>query len=537
MNGVASRLAKNKILRIFIWIIWRALFAAGKIKGFNIKVIGKHMARGRSAFKMPVSYALAINQFVLASILRAWADVLYAIKGWLGIRSRMAYAAGWLAARRVRVSQRVHFFVWIRVHRMPRFFIESWQLWRLRTTLARAYRYVPFYSRFWDACGVDTNKILRLGDIRALPVISKQFLKSVPENDRFNINLPVKYLEECQTSGSTGEPFRFVVSRRYDFNSKFGLIPAYTTFTRNSLRFILWRGLSSQIAWECHSAVAEIKIHSSPWGKRYLHIPTSEMRISPQSVIEKLRSFRPNVLNTRSTLLVELARISERLPYGERPRPDFIIAHGEMLSQTQREYIKSILGTEPHEIYGLTETDDIALDCHFHNGLHIHEESFIVEILDGRGQPLPPGEMGRIIVTDLSSSAMTFIRYDTGDRGMILAEPCPCGLSSKRLMVKGRVGGFMEIGGRRYNYAEFQMILSRAGHFILRYQLAKVAGDKLELRIIPTSACSTADLERLFGEFRNDLGISPLIKVVDEIAYSDSGKTHFIIDETGQRRH
>jgi len=36
-----------------------------------------------------------------------------------------------------------------------------------------------------------------------------------------------------------------------------------------------------------------------------------------------------------------------------------------------------------------------------------------------RGQPLPPGETGRLAITDLVNTAMPLIRYDVGDVGRL----------------------------------------------------------------------------------------------------------------------
>src|SRR5205823_310786 len=38
-----------------------------------------------------------------------------------------------------------------------------------------------------------------------------------------------------------------------------------------------------------------------------------------------------------------------------------------------------------------------------------------IEVVDDRGRPVTPGELGRLVLTDLNNWVMPFVRYDTGD--------------------------------------------------------------------------------------------------------------------------
>lgn len=50
----------------------------------------------------------------------------------------------------------------------------------------------------------------------------------------------------------------------------------------------------------------------------------------------------------------------------------------------------------------------------------INQASYIIEILQlDNDAPAQPGEKGRIVITDLFNEAMPFIRYDTGDLGIV----------------------------------------------------------------------------------------------------------------------
>lgn len=74
----------------------------------------------------------------------------------------------------------------------------------------------------------------------------------------------------------------------------------------------------------------------------------------------------------------------------------------------------------------LPELGCFALQCPEHGGLHVMAEGILAETLDQSGQPSPPGETGRLVLTTLQNLAMPLLRYDTGLRAA-LGPPCGCG--------------------------------------------------------------------------------------------------------------
>ena len=70
-------------------------------------------------------------------------------------------------------------------------------------------------------------------------------------------------------------------------------------------------------------------------------------------------------------------------------------------------------------IYGLSEIigPGVAGECvEERNGLHVHEDHFLPEIVDPEsGEQLPEGELGVLVLTTLTKQALPLIRYWTGD--------------------------------------------------------------------------------------------------------------------------
>src|SRR5690606_29376196 len=64
----------------------------------------------------------------------------------------------------------------------------------------------------------------------------------------------------------------------------------------------------------------------------------------------------------------------------------------------------------------------------------ILDEDVIVEIVrPGTGDPLPPGEVGEVVVTVLGNPAYPMIRFATGDLSAIMPGTSPCGRTNTRI--------------------------------------------------------------------------------------------------------
>jgi phenylacetate-CoA ligase len=105
-----------------------------------------------------------------------------------------------------------------------------------------------------------------------------------------------------------------------------------------------------------------------------------------------------------------------------------VFVTGEILWPNQREIISSVMNAPVADGYGGRDSGFISHECP-QGGMHILADTVIVEVVDADGQPVAPGESGDIVVTDLYSHEVPFIRYATGDRGVLSTAACRCGRS------------------------------------------------------------------------------------------------------------
>ncbi|RME75848.1 MAG: hypothetical protein D6776_02360 [Planctomycetota bacterium] len=152
--------------------------------------------------------------------------------------------------------------------------------------------------------------------------------------------------------------------------------------------------------------------------------------------LDRIAALRPRLLRGLPLYLVWLAQRAEQrgitLPGLERIAP-----FGGLLSPHMAARVERAFGARFVNAYGSSELGSVAVGCGHSPFMHLFEDLFIVEIEDG-GRPVPDGQPGRLLITDLSNRAMPLLRYAPGDVAIRLRGPCPCGLDTERILVCGR---------------------------------------------------------------------------------------------------
>jgi phenylacetate-CoA ligase len=165
-------------------------------------------------------------------------------------------------------------------------------------------------------------------------------------------------------------------------------------------------------------------------------IPNSMLSLEKQLMV--LRDYRTTALVTTPSYA---ARIAERVRDADigvdRLALKTLILVGEPVAPPARRQLEQRLKVSTWVHYGLSEVPGPALayECSHHEGLHVHEDHFIVEIVDPDSGRLVAGDQaGELVLTSLTASAMPLIRFRTGDRAHRLSASCPCGAPEGRIV-------------------------------------------------------------------------------------------------------
>ncbi|MBI4717583.1 MAG: AMP-binding protein [Planctomycetes bacterium] len=189
-----------------------------------------------------------------------------------------------------------------------------------------------------------------------------------------------------------------------------------------------------------------------------------------------------------------------------------------------RRRIESTWGARVIDHAGMTEIGPWGFECaEVEGGMHVIESEFIAEVLDPTsGRPLPDGERGELVLTNLGRLGSPLIRYRTGDQVVLSRGRCSCGRWYARVEagVEGRTDDMLLIRGnnvfpsaiegivRRFTeVAEFRLRVSeRSSMAELTIEIEPVAG---------VAAEASAGLARRIAEaVRDRLHFRPRVETV-----------------------
>jgi phenylacetate-CoA ligase len=115
----------------------------------------------------------------------------------------------------------------------------------------------------------------------------------------------------------------------------------------------------------------------------------------------------------------------------------------------------------------------VAAEClEARTGLHVHEDHFLVEVIDEDGREVEAGAEGELVFTTLTKEALPLIRYRTGDLGRLIEEPCVCGRSTVRIAgLRGRLDEMLIVRGVNLYPSEVEEALLSVEGLAPHYQL------------------------------------------------------------------
>jgi len=406
--------------------------------------------------------------------------------------------------------------------------IQERQFRQATALLRHARETVPYYRDKPGSTGNSTGKAASPEGWASIPVLLREDVQAAGVG-LHSARIPKGHGRtlKVQTSGSTGRPVKglhtelsaFLIAAinlrghlwfRRDFTRKLGVI---RDFKGNAAPFP--HGDSSP-NW---SRTVEAIAKSGPSVALNINTTTIEQQI------DWMRRNDPTYLLCFPTVLHEMARrcIEQGIGFSSLSE---VATIGEVVTPEIRAACRKAWGVPLVDTYSSQEIGTMALQCPEHEHYHVQAESFLMEILDDDGRPAAPGELGRVVVTNLHNFAMPMIRYWIGDYAEAGA-PCPCGrglpvvnrfVGRVRNLIVLPTGDRMEPG---YSAETFTDVAA-----IRQFQVIQTAPTAMTIKVVvdpPLSGDQTAriseNLWALFG-YRFDF----TFEHVDEIPRSAVGK-------------
>jgi phenylacetate-CoA ligase len=423
------------------------------------------------------------------------------------------------------------------VELLPRKEIVSLQESRLRRLARYVYEFVPFYRKRFNELGVSPTDIRDIDDIRKLPFTLKSDLRDNYPFGMFAVNRG-EIVRLHASSGTTGKP-TVVGYTQNDLNIWSELVA----------RALVGAGVSKydtvHIAYGYGLFTGGLGLHYGVERLGGTVVPSSGGQTKRQ--IQLIMDFEATAIACTPSYLLHLADVAEDMGLSLRDSKLRVgVLGAEPWSEEMRKRIEERIDFTAVDIYGLSEImgPGVACECLEKDGLHVAEDAFIAEIIDPNTlEPLPPGEVGELVITTLLKEGIPLIRYRTRDLTRLNVEPCICGRTHARISrILGRSDDMLIIRGVNVFPSQIESALAQvegtSPHYLIIVDRDRDL-DTIEVwvEVLPELFTSEVrSLERLQKKVADSIynicGISVKVKLVEPKSIERSeGKAKRVIDK------
>jgi phenylacetate-CoA ligase len=371
--------------------------------------------------------------------------------------------------------------------------MQQLQAQALAALIAHHARYTPSFNARLRRARL-SPKGIDLATLAQLPPLSRREIQNLGAS-YYSRQVPADHepVEITTTSGSTGEPVKV---------RKSALCRLY--WAANTARDHRWNARAVTDRMVSIRPSIESR-EESDWGFPMATLgrtgPTLGLPVAMDLAdhLREIDQYQPQTLLVFPNVLGGL--LDEWEQRGSAPTClRHIKTVGETVRDDLRERVLRLCGLKVEDSYSSQECGVIAIQCVGGGLYHVMSESVLVEVLDPAGQPCPPGQPGRLVVTDLRNFASPLIRYDIGDMG-VLGGACACGLKLPTLQhIMGRERNLLAKpdGSRRYPIVGFQQFHKVAQ--VLQFRFIQHSLQEIELIVHTRAALSpeqAAGLEKI----------------------------------------
>ena len=408
--------------------------------------------------------------------------------------------------------------------------LRSFQQERLRHILTYAASHVPHYRDRFTEQNLHPESAADKEWLR-IPVMTKTIVRE--HFDRLQTTDRGRLFITGKSSGSTGRPVTWHIDRNATSMQQAAHLRTreWWGFNLGDPHVLLWgRDIFQGHRKEFRDLVI--------WNKRAL----SGMEISENLAAlyyHKLKKYRPRFLRGYPSLFARFARLCEKQNLSLKDLSlRAIITTAETLTPAQRLEIQATYRCPVVNEYGCSEVQLIAFECP-KGSMHIQSDVIRVEFLRD-DQPVNPGELGEITVTDLTNEIMPVIRYKTGDFGRPREGLCPCGRTLPLMeLTIGRMVDLIKLPNGRVIHSEVFTPVHNSLLFKLvqQFQVLQEAPTQFRIQVIVQSADDFQTVQKEFTQLITaELGgdIELTLERVSEIPRTPSGKQPYFISHLAE---
>jgi len=439
---------------------------------------------------------------------RAISNIVFPLQEWLKRHKTVA------CRRRLEVSQ------WLDEAELKQFQIDN-----LKRFLIQVNENNSFYRTLFSAFDFCPRDFSELSDLQVLPFLTKDVIR---KNSTAMKSPSIDELSRFNTGGSSGAPLIFYLGKErisHDVAAKWRAT-RWWGVDIGDREMVVW-GSPIELGAQDRLRLLRDKVFRSELLSAF---DLSDERMG--QFIRRIQRYMPTMIFGYPSVISMLAQ------YAKERRIDLsdlgvkvVFVTSEKLYDHQRAIIEEQFCCPVANGYGSRDAGFIAHECPS-GKLHICAEDILVEIVNEKGEVVPAGEVGEIVVTHTATTAFPFIRYKTGDMGAIDTEPCPCGRGLPVLKeVLGRATDFVMAADGRLLHGLSLIYVLRDLDGIEAFKI--VQNDRMNTRvnIVKSASFDEANDARIVREFRQRLGEKVTIEThyCQEIEAEKSGKYRYVV--------
>lgn len=405
--------------------------------------------------------------------------------------------------------------------------IAAAQLDSLVALLKHANECVPYFRALFRRIGFDPRAMTSLSDLAQLPFLTKADIRTHTDSLK---STEAVGLARSNTGGSSGEPLVFYLGQErvsHDVAAKWRAT-RWWGVDLGDREIVVW---GSPIELGAQDRVRKLRDVLL----RTRLLPAFEMSAATlDGFVKTICDVRPSMLFGYPSALAHIARhaAAQGTPLNDL---DIKVAFvtSERLYDDQRTAIENGFGCPVANGYGGRDAGFIAHTCP-QGGMHITAEDIIVETIDADGRRVGVGESGEIVVTHLASRDFPFIRYRTGDFGVLDSRMCACGRGLPLLReIQGRSTDFVVAADGTVMHGLALIYVIRDLQGIAAFKIIQESLALTRVEIVPGRGFGPATKEAIMRGLRARLGAQVIITVeeVSAITPETSGKYRYVVSK------